>query len=56
VGKICFVLDFILHSAYTVDARALSSTLPSLSLKDMIFFTADSKSMAETVRGIGVYF
>jgi hypothetical protein len=33
VGKICFVFDFILHTEYTVDACALFSILPSLSLK-----------------------
>jgi hypothetical protein len=32
VGKICFVFDFILHIAYTVDACALTSILPSMSL------------------------
>jgi hypothetical protein len=27
-GKICFVFDFILHTAYTVDACSLTSILP----------------------------
>jgi hypothetical protein len=31
VCKVCFVFDFILHSAYTVDAGALTSLLTSLS-------------------------
>jgi len=28
LGKICFVFHFILHTAYTVDACALTSRLP----------------------------
>jgi len=31
VGKICFVFDFILYTAYTVDACALTRILPPLS-------------------------
>jgi hypothetical protein len=34
-GKICFVFDFILHTAFTVDACACTSILPLLSLIDM---------------------
>jgi hypothetical protein len=42
VRKICFVSDFILYTAYTVDACAIVSTLPSLSLIGMVYFTADT--------------
>jgi len=42
VCKICFVFDFILLTAYTVDACALYSRLPSLSLLDTIYLTADT--------------
>jgi hypothetical protein len=44
VGKICFVLDFILHIAYTVDACALTRILLSLPLIDMIHCTPDTKA------------
>jgi len=37
VSKIGFVFDFILHNAYTVDACALTSILPSLFLIVMIY-------------------
>jgi hypothetical protein len=37
VGKICFVFDFIFHTTYTVDACALTSILPSLSLIDILY-------------------
>jgi hypothetical protein len=43
VGKICFVSEFILHTAYNVDACALTSIMPSLSFIDMIYFTVDTK-------------
>jgi hypothetical protein len=46
--------DFILHIAYAKDACALSSILPSLSLIDMIYFTADMKATPTSVRGVGV--
>jgi hypothetical protein len=49
VGKMCFVFDFILHIAYTVDACALTSILPSVSLIDMIYFTADTKATPASV-------
>jgi hypothetical protein len=42
VSKICFVFDFILHTAYTVEACALTSILPSLSLIDMVYCTPDT--------------
>jgi hypothetical protein len=48
VGKICFVLDFILHNAYTVDACALTSILPSFFLRN-ICFTADTKATPASV-------
>jgi hypothetical protein len=44
VGKICFVFDFILHTAYTVEPCELTSIMPSLSLIDMIYFTVDTKA------------
>jgi hypothetical protein len=42
---ICFVIDFILHTAYTVDACALTSILPSLSLIDRTYFMEVTKAM-----------
>jgi len=56
VGKICFVFDFILHTACTVDACALASILPSLSLIHMIYCTADTKATPTSVQGVGVDF
>jgi hypothetical protein len=56
VGKICFVFDFILHTAYTVDACALTSIQPSLSLIDMIYCTADTKAKPASFQGVGVNF
>jgi hypothetical protein len=44
VGKFCFLFHFILHIAYTVDACALTSILPSLSLIDMTYCTPDTKA------------
>jgi len=52
VRKICFVFDFILHTAYTEDACALTSILPSLSLID----TADKNATLASVQGVGVDF
>jgi len=43
VGKICFVFSFILHTVYIVDACALTSILPSLSLIDMILVRRTQK-------------
>jgi hypothetical protein len=37
----CFVFNFILHTAYTLDACALNNILPSLSLIGMLYFKAD---------------
>jgi hypothetical protein len=53
VGKICFIFDFILHTAYTVDACALTFILPSVSSKD-IYFTADTKATPVSFQGVGV--
>jgi hypothetical protein len=52
----CFVFDFILHTAYTVDAGALTSIMPSLSLMDMIYIATDTKSTTASVHGVGVDF
>jgi hypothetical protein len=52
----CFVSDFILHTAYTVDACALTSILPSLSLIDMIQCTPYTKATPASVQGDGVDF
>jgi hypothetical protein len=53
---ICFVFDFILHAACTVDACAVISILPSLSLIDMTYFTADTKATPLSVQAVGVDF
>jgi hypothetical protein len=53
---ICFVFDFILHTAYTVEACALTSILSSLSLIDIIYRTPDTKAKPASVQGVGVYF
>jgi hypothetical protein len=47
---------FILHTAYTVDALALTSILLSLSLIDMIYCAADTKTTLASVLGVGVDF
>jgi hypothetical protein len=46
---ICLVFGFILHIAYAVDACALASIPPSLSLIDMIHCTADTKATPASV-------
>jgi hypothetical protein len=56
VGKICSVFDFILHTAYTVDACAFTGILPSLSLIDMVYWRADTKVRPASVRGVVVDF
>jgi hypothetical protein len=38
------VFDFILHTAYIADACAVIRILPTLSLIDMIYCTADKKA------------
>jgi hypothetical protein len=56
VRKIFFVSDFILQTAYTVGTYALTSTLPSLSLIDMIYSTAVTEATPASVQGVGVDF
>jgi hypothetical protein len=56
VGKICFVFDLIMHNAYTVDACPLTRILTSLSLKDMTYFTEDTKATPASLQGVGVFF
>jgi hypothetical protein len=51
-----FIYDFIFHTAYTVDACAFISILPSLSLINMIYCTADTIATPASVQGIGVDF
>jgi hypothetical protein len=51
-----FVFDIILHIAYIVDACARTSILPSLSLIDRIYCTADTKTTPASVQGVGVDF
>jgi hypothetical protein len=46
----CFVFDFILHTAYTVDACAVIRIQPTLSLIDMIYCTADTKATPASIR------
>jgi hypothetical protein len=45
----CFVFDFILHTTYTVDACALTSIEPSLSVIGMTYFTADTKATSASI-------
>jgi len=54
VGKICFVMDFILHTTYTKDACALTSMLPSLYLIHMIHCTVETNATSAPVQGVGV--
>jgi hypothetical protein len=56
VGKIYFVFDFILHTANSVDACALTNILPLLFLIDSVYFTADIKATPASVLGFGVDF
>jgi hypothetical protein len=56
VGKVCIVFDFIFHTAYTVDAFSLTSRLPSLALRDMIYCTPGRKATPASVQGVGVDF
>jgi hypothetical protein len=53
---ICFVFDFILRTVYTVDAFALTSILPSLSLVDMTYCSPVRKATPASVQGVGVDF
>jgi hypothetical protein len=55
--KICFFFfDIILHTVYTVDACALTSILPSLSLIDMIYCIRATKATPASVQGVVVDF
>jgi hypothetical protein len=45
IGKICFIFDFILHTASTIDACAFNSILPSLSLIDMGYIMLSFEGM-----------
>jgi hypothetical protein len=56
LGKYCFVFDFILHTSYAVDACALTSILPSVSLIDMTYCAAQRKAKPASVQGVGVDF
>jgi len=56
VGKICFVFYFILHNTYTLNASALPSILPSLSLIDMVYCTPHTRATPASVQGVGVDF
>jgi hypothetical protein len=56
VGETYFVLDFILHTTYTVDACALTSILPPLFLLDKVHFTAGTEATPESVLGFSVNF
>jgi hypothetical protein len=51
-----FVFDFILPTAYTVDACALTSILPSLFLIDMTHCTPYTKATPASVQGVSVDF
>jgi hypothetical protein len=51
-----FVSDFIVHTAYTANACALTSVLPSPSLIDMIYCTAETKATSSSVQDVGVDF
>jgi hypothetical protein len=54
VGLICFFFNIILHTVYTVDACALTSILPLLSLIDMVYCMPDTKATPASVQGVGV--
>jgi hypothetical protein len=56
VGKISSILDYILHTAYIVNACARTRMLPSLTLIDMIYFPTDTKATPASVQGFGVNF
>jgi hypothetical protein len=56
VGKICFVFDYVLHTAYVVDSCARTSILASPSWIDMTHCTADTKATPASVQGVGVDF
>jgi hypothetical protein len=49
-------LSFYSHTAYSVDACALTSVLPSLPLIDSIYCMAYIKATPASVQGVGVDF
>jgi hypothetical protein len=53
-GKIRFVFDYILCTAYSGDACALTGILLSLSLIGMMYFMADTKATPASLQGVGV--
>jgi hypothetical protein len=53
---ICFVFDFILHTAYTVDACTLTSIRLSLTLIDATYYTVDTEATPASFQGVGVEF
>jgi hypothetical protein len=54
--SVFFRFRFILPTAYTVDACALTSILPSLSLIDMTHCTPYTNATPSSVLGVGVDF
>jgi hypothetical protein len=55
-GKIYFIFDFILYIAYTVDACALTSLLPSQSSRDPMYCTPETKATPASVQSVVVDF
>jgi len=55
VRKICFVSDFILHTAYTADACALTSILPSLSLMWYIVRRTQKRSLRRFRASVSIF-
>jgi hypothetical protein len=51
-----FYIVFILHTADTVYACAVTSLLPSLSLIDMTYSTPHTKATPASVQGVGIDF
>jgi len=47
-------LEFIHHIIYVVDACALPSIMPSLSLTDMMYRTPEKKTTPASVQGVSV--
>jgi hypothetical protein len=56
VGKICFVFDFILHTAYILESCVFTGILPSLPLMDIMYCMPDTKATPASVQGFGVDF
>jgi len=53
---ICFVFEFILQTAYNMDACALTSIQLSLCFIDMIYFTAYIEATLASVQCVGAHF